>query len=90
MLPLPSAGVQFVLVTNAACYQGPDLGNPTVVTIQVDDAEPMEQRGFCNQQIRDGRAMPHAMVVGQVLLELKRTIKNVGWGRNQREACVQE
>jgi hypothetical protein len=38
----------------------------------------MEQCGFRDQQIRDRCAVPHSMVMGQILLEAKRAVKMSG------------
>lgn len=79
-----------LLACQAASDKRPYLGNSSVVPIDVDDAKPVEQRSLRYQQIWNRCAVPHSMVMGQILLEAKRAVKNVRRGGNDLEAGVQQ
>lgn len=56
-----------------------DLRDPLVVAIDVDDTEAVVQGGLGDQQVGNRGAMPHAVVVCQVSLQVERTIEDIGW-----------
>ncbi len=53
------------------------LGDAVMVAIHVHDAEVVVQCGLRDEEIRDRRAVPHAVVMGQVTLEVQGTIEDV-------------
>ena len=56
-----------------------DLRDPLEVAIDVDDTEPVVQGGLGDQQVGNRGAMPHAVVVRQVSLEVERTVEDIEW-----------
>src|SRR5215207_6350257 len=52
------------------------------------DAELVIQRGLGNEQVGDGRPMPHAVMVGEVALQPQCAFEDVRRGVNGREAVV--
>jgi hypothetical protein len=64
----------FICSAEPSYHERTHLRDPLVVAVDVQDAEAVVHRGLGDQQVRDRRAMPHPMVVGEVALELKCTL----------------
>ena len=65
------------------------LGDPLVVPINVDDSETVMESGFGDQEIRDRRSMPHAVMMGKVLLKYQRAVEEIGRCRYHLEGIVE-
>jgi hypothetical protein len=69
--------------TQAANDQGTNFRNAIEVTVDVDHAHAMVERGLGDEEIGDRRPVPHAVVVREVLLEPQCPIENVvRWGHD--------
>src|SRR5437879_3138573 len=53
------------------------LSDAVIVAIHVHDAEVVVECGLRDEEIRDRRAVPHAVMMGQVTLEAQGTIEDV-------------
>ena len=53
------------------------------------DTELVVHRGLGDEQVGDRGAVPHAMVVREVVLQLQRTIEDVGWCGDNLETGMQ-
>ena len=60
-----------------------------VITIDMNDTKSMMQRRARDQQIGNGSAMPHSVMVRQVALQFSGAIENIRWRRNDLETLVQ-
>jgi hypothetical protein len=65
-----------------------DLGDPLVVAIDMDDAEVVMECGLGDEEIRERRAMPHPVVVGEVELNLESELEDVNRCRDAGEAVA--
>ena len=54
------------------------FGYTIKVAVDMHDAHSVVERGLGDEEVRDGRAVPHAVVVRQVLLESERSVEDVG------------
>lgn len=61
----------------SADWQAADLSDALEVAVDVDDAESMMDGGLSDEQIRDGGAMPHPMVMGECALQGQRPLEDV-------------
>jgi hypothetical protein len=50
--------------------KGADLRNSLEIAIDVNDAEPVVQGSASDEEIRDRRPVPHAVVMSQISLEI--------------------
>lgn len=66
-----------------------DLSDALEVAVDVDDAESMMDRGLSDDQIRDGGAMPHPMVMGECALQSQRPLEDVRRRGDHRVGGVQ-
>jgi hypothetical protein len=62
------------------------LRDPFEVAVYVQDAETVLQSGLGDEEIGNGCAMPHPVMVGKVALKPKCTIEDVRWGSSDFEA----
>ena len=69
--------------------QRSNLGDSFEVAIHVNDPQPMVEGGLCDEEVRDGDPVPHAMTMGKVALEPQRPVENVGGTGNHLEAGVE-
>ena len=63
--------------------QRANLGDPLEVAVDVHDPEPVVERGLRDQEIRDRRAMPHAVVVSEVPLQQQCALEEIGRRRRK-------
>jgi len=50
------------------------LGDALEITVDVDDAESMMQRRFCDQQVRYRYSVPQPVMMGEVALKPERAL----------------
>lgn len=62
---------------NAADDERADLGDAFEVTVDVNDPETVVQGGAGDEEVWDGRSVPHTMMVSKVPLEVERSLEQV-------------
>src|SRR5438132_1113409 len=62
-----------------------DFGDAVEVAVDVDDAEAVVEGGLGDEQVGDGGAMPHAVMVGEVALQGQGPVEDVGGGGHDVE-----
>lgn len=72
-----------------AAGQRPNLGDPVEVTVHMDHPELVVHRGLGDEQVWDGRAVPHAVVMREIPLQDQSTVEEVGRRRDDLETSVQ-
>lgn len=87
-MPFPGGGKRTRNSAQSSHNELTHFRDPFVVPVDVDDAESMVQRRLGDQQIGNRCAMPHAVVMREILLKTQRTLEDVGWSGDNLEAGV--
>src|SRR5215467_10438250 len=69
--------------------EGTYLRDSLVIPVDVDDPQAMVDSGHSDQEVGDRGAVPHAVVMGQVLLQAKGPVEKVRRRGDDPEVLVQ-
>ena len=76
--------LQFQAVYN----ERPNFGDAFKIGIHGHYAQTVVQRGLSDQQVRDGDAMPHSVVMCEISLQAKCSVEDVNRRSNDLKTCV--
>jgi hypothetical protein len=75
--------------SQAANCQGAHFRDAVEITIDVDHAEAVVKSRLGDQEVWNRRPVPHPMMVGEILLEMKGSVKDVRWRGDELEVGPQ-